>query len=413
MTRRFLIFECGEVKGLGDILVSVLNFAYYAHRWGRVLALDMRNFQYFGQDSHYQFFKNFNFSVPAELKITTDLKTIDSLYSHPSYHLITGQDDISMADDFAEKVVVGGRTWRCDHLYTPKHKTNPLSYSVNLKGALRKEVVSRLSDYVWTENIGVHFRHGNGEFLVDRFDSLKSCSYEREYALLKDQYVDGVTQLLRRVQGRDASVYLAGDNQAFVSELRARIPNSFVLASELPDRPYQKHLEVEKQNPKILRDAVLDLWALSSCDYLICGESLFTDFVLLNSQKLTQERTFIISSFSLESLLSNGDATRALEAVKRAVTIAPNNIKLQQYYARALSISGRDEEAQLVELNIAKLRRYNKFRPHHVRSMISHGQIEKAIDALNCAGNSWPDNAQKHALLGDLLARVSRKAEAV
>jgi len=408
VTSRYLVFECGEVKGLGDILISIMNLAYYATRWGRTLALDLRNFQYINKDPHVQFFKNFKLLVPENLSITTDLDVIDTLYSHTSYKLVTGKQDISIARDFEEEVVIAGQTFACDHLYRPKDKLYPPQYRVELIGGLKVKVKNKFSNYSWKNSIGVHFRHGNGEFLIKRFDPVKSADFEKEYASLKQKYVDRVNQILRRVVDHQFNVFVTGDNQEFVSELENRIPNAVSLASELPDQPYQKHLQAHRQKPSILENAVVDLWTLSACSYLVCGESLFTDFALLNSYKLTPEHMFVITDFSLESLLESGSLEDALLATRKAIARVPNNMKLLRIMATALSHSGAHVEAQDLREKISHYERHTRYRPIFIDILIRHGQIEKAIDALRCTKNTWQDMAQQQALLTSLLARVER-----
>lgn len=343
VTQRYLIFECGENKGLGDVLLTILNLAHYARQWNRVLALDLRGFQYFDQDAHRRFFESFAISVPDAVFLTNELDVIDELYGIPSYRLITGIDEIDCVKDFTEEVVVCSKMGRCDQLYTLDEKSNPPEYAIRLKGDLQRYVESKLATISWEGSIGIHFRHGNGEFLGTRFDAMKASSYEDDYTTLKDCYVERAGQLQRQSHREESKVFVAGDNAAFVAEMLSRVPLSFTFDATLPDQPYQKHLKLLGKNPEILWEAVLDLWSLSCCQYLVCGESLFTDFAALNSEKLTWRHLTLINTFSVDELLRNGDLERAQQVAENTLEFQPENITMLSSLAKALMLAGKSE----------------------------------------------------------------------
>lgn len=59
--------------------------------------------------------------------------------------------------------------------------------------------------------------------------------------------------------------------------------------------------------------------------------------------------------------------------------------------------------SQRVEQKIAYLRKNRRSKPVHVHTLIRHGQREKAIEALQAAGDSWSDKGEQNALLERLL----------
>lgn len=68
----------------------------------------------------------------------------------------------------------------------------------------------------------------------------------------------------------EASIFLATDNQAVQDQFRARFTNVMVIEKVLGDDDNSLHEHVVLEDPLFeAENALIDMWALSSCDWLV------------------------------------------------------------------------------------------------------------------------------------------------
>ena len=336
MKNRLFILTChpgsnsGGV-GLGHILITIFNCAHYAKTWGRTLVLDMQGFPYFSKNNHEQFFEYFEFSFPEDLDVITDIEDVKSVYNF---------EGVNDTIEKTMKKIMQRKFTRLriqddlidDVIYSSGHLTNNIlneeeskNYGLKLKGILEEQVNETLSNhFINNKTIGVHYRHGNGEFLHDRFDSTKTKNYDEKLLLIKHEIIKNVNFMVKQNNLDNPRIYLASDNLEFVQSLNKMIPNSFYITEDLPDTDFILFLEKNDYRFDFLKNTVVDLWALSLCDYIVCVPSLFVDLAVLNSQHLSSDKVVIIKKFCLHNIVKDWDAEEAIYAASAGIKYTDN-----------------------------------------------------------------------------------------
>lgn len=411
---RYFIFKATPETGLGHNLRSILAYAGYADQWDRILCLDMRDFNYYKNDSHRKFFEHFKLIAPPSLRISSDLQLIDSLYQNQSQMTVTENDPILKGDSNINVLYcnVVGR----NH---PKQQTIP-QYTIRLKGELKSVVNNALSEYFGgNKTIGVHFRHGNGEFLHGRFDSVQSSNYQEKYAEVKQLYRDEIEALLHKPQFRNAKIFVASDNMGFVEEMKQHFPQAFSIVNELPDKPFIEHIKLADFDTNIIQNAVIDIWALANTHHLVCTKGLFTEFALENSHTLHPKARTLIHKYSLKEILDDSYEPSNLEdtihTLQTAMVKMPTP-KIKKRLAYFLEKAGNHQEAKqiLSDLNQSiKIRYSKKYNENQTKTVIQSGNIQSSLTlALNDL-KSYPTDPEIYLHIAQLYTHLGEFDQAI
>lgn len=317
--RRFLVFQARYDSGLGDHLISLLNHARYAELSGRRLALDMTEFQYFATERHRNFFACFDVVCPNRQSVLTDLEAVRRLYDSPSQVTLTHYSPLRDDTAFAEDVVIVPGTYRNSLL--PPWSPQGRDYRIRLAGEIKAHVDGLLDPMFDADVLGVHFRHGNGELLGDRFDAVKFDDPATKFEEICGEYRRRIQQQRQRF-GEACRVFVASDHAPFKAWIRSQFPTAFSVARHAPDTHWMHHLKDSGHDPRVLWDAAADLWGLSRCRAICCGVSAFTEFAVMNSDRVTQGDLTIIDLFSISALIGRGRTDDAIAAARRAIEIA-------------------------------------------------------------------------------------------
>jgi tetratricopeptide (TPR) repeat protein len=432
VTRPALIYRCPDAFGLGATLIMIAAYAGYCARHGLDLALDMRRFQYFPAHRHASFFEAFEIHLPADMALVTDPARIED-----------------MARDAARIDAVQARRLS---LETPPPAGNidvegvvsrglapwfgvvpPPGFAIRLKGWLHETVEAALGTMSWRNVVGVHFRHGNGEFLQSREDFLTAPDY-------RDRIVRFQESMAARVAETAAGrrVFVAGDNREFVEYMRRAVPAAFTLGTPIPDVPYIEYLR-EVGPERALAEAAIDLWALASCEEIVCVPSSFAEAAaLLNPAARLQ----VIDDFKLGTR-----ADHAVQAARIRLLATPQETAPWRRLSAALEAAGRVEEAQAcagiadawmagavsAERITAELQGaagigetvtqlgaalgQGAYEAHAARNLarllVNAGLADLAQGLLEAIIRSSPFDAELHARLADIFDGQGRLAEAV
>jgi hypothetical protein len=383
-TERFIVFRCRPV-GLGHIVGTLLQLLYLSDELDRIPAFDLRESNYFRDDPHREFFECFGFCAPADKEIVTDITAIDQLYASADTECrgrFAPWGFVRRSD--ARIVVIDGS--HVSNVLNAAKKPVPPIYRIEPHGSFAELVAEGLPPKAPDEHwVGLHFRHGNGEFLSLRFDVNVTPDYSVRYEEVKRHYVD-VARAVGKARFHDRTkYYIASDSTDFISYCRAHLPGAVVRG----DKGIDGHWEVLARSGdgrRALLEATQDMWNLSRCDFLIHGESLLATSAIINSKTMGGADTFEVSLPSLRTLISNAsedDAVRIARSVfQRLVEKSPHlgpatadgvSLMLRTRGMAAESQWFRQHGEWIKALNadpsIARARKVNGAHPIAVRSL--------------------------------------------
>ncbi|HTW72093.1 MAG TPA: tetratricopeptide repeat protein [Acetobacteraceae bacterium] len=349
MTKKYLLFSCTGV-GLGHLFSAALASAYYAYRTGRAIAFDMREFGYAGTNNHTFFFENFGFEFPPELEVITDLdQALNLRESADLRYLRIGHDYLDIHNPFPNEVLLVP-CLTPGNPYPLSAKQPGLPFRVTLKGRLQQEWDKVLAMPQWQGPvIGMHYRGTVGE-IGHRMTRSITPDYDERFRALIDDYIAKATAVARDAGMIDPAFLVASDDADFVSYVQTHLPGAFSLATRRPDQEWLSHMRAHGFDFGILVDAVVDLWGLSSCDYLLCSSSGFTQAAILNSTKLNGSNTFEMPIPMFREILNSLDPPTAVAWARGAVRKADMRRMqldyLHRYLADALDRAGNPAEAE-------------------------------------------------------------------
>ena len=189
----------------------------------------MRNFRFLSSASQRTFFESFRVSG-KNLEIVSDEQEIDSLYCMP--HRV----------DWPYEEDLFSRDFRCDkgisffpnrYFSLPSNKPTPCR--IDLCGNLVEQFNEiRSEHFAGRHVIGLHYRHGNGEFLDGRFDQNSFPDFEAVYQRTVEEYAS-ITKRIMHSNGLDrCTVLVCSDNKKFREDILIRLPSAFTVTSDLP-----------------------------------------------------------------------------------------------------------------------------------------------------------------------------------
>lgn len=125
--------------------------------------------------------------------------------------------------------------------------------------------LENLSDY-----IGIHVRHGNGEYLHGRIEG-----GDKKF----ENYVDRIVRTALRHQRKDGSPMIAfSDSVHCLTYLKEKHGILSLDGDDLPDDEWFQHLRSKdaQEKNRVIFKAMKDFYFLSQCKHVVCGSSLFT-----------------------------------------------------------------------------------------------------------------------------------------
>lgn len=430
MSRPVLIYRCPDAFGLGATLVMIAAYAAYCRRHAMSLALDMRRFHYFSADPHASFFNSFE--IAGDLPIVTDLDEIGALSRAPD-RAIVGSTMRLLPDQPPPARVVDVQGVINRKLAPWFAVAPPPGFAVRLHGALRETVENALRRRAWDNAAGVHFRHGNGEFLQSREDFLTTPDYRERVTRFEDEMVRRVTAT---ACGRE--VFVAGDNREFVARMLRDVPRAFTLGTPIPDVPYTEYIR-EVGGERALAEAAIDLWALASCQDVVCVRSSFAEAIAIIDPAV---RLDVVDAFARGEV---GDAQGAVHRARLVLLADPANGTAWSRLSATLGEAGQRSEAEacaaaateagdlaadslkallldaagigaLVSALTAWLGQ-GSYEAHAARNMVrmlvNAGLPELGEPLLRAASGGNPGDARLQALLADILDRQGKWTDAL
>lgn len=381
---RYLVYRCGW-QGFGHIVVSIFNCARAAKDTGRILALDMTSFNYFKNDKHRQFFENFVFIFPEEMKVETDVDRVRAICSDVDRFEAPAWQGGDPAVDRPERVVIITSD-AITRLHSIGNKFDFWPCRVELRGPLAARVGPELlAAGGGTATIGIYFRSGNGEFLDFRFDPISLPDYSARYQELLSRYTDVARVAARSFPGKRIRYFVASDSAKFVHEMRTRLGD--VISRGDGGITGQFRLTVEAGNDGIeaIADAVIDAWNMAACDALIYSPSLFPQFAILNSQTLGPDNTYQLELSTVQSIVNALSVDEALVYLGRAYWRTPPfwwRIKggLLRFRAATLAKGGRQHRIPpLVERTAALEECFNSVAMREANALLDRRKPEEAL----------------------------------
>ena len=424
--RKYVLFVATGV-GLGHLLGALLNSAYYAWRTGRALALDMREFHYVTGDKHAGFFEQFALEVPPGLEVITDLAVVDRLRQDAGLHFLRlDTERLNVDQPFPDRVLLIPCLVPGDpYPISAKRKDTP--FHIHLRGKLLgawHEVMRRPE---WSGPvIGLHYRSTVGE-VTERMTKAITPDYEERYRAVKDNYIATALAVAQQAGYANPAFLVTSDDMDFVTYVRDRLPNSFSLATRLPDQEWAAWVRAHGHDFGIMSEAVNDLWCLSACDQLVHFRSGFSHFAILNSPKLDQSTVHYVHVPALKEILDSLGPQEAVAWARGAVRKA-NIRRLQQRYlfdwlADALERVGQTEAAAR-ERQRAQWHWEYHFSPvvdnpekPHVIARLQRGDLTGVLGVAQRAVQAMPGNPYWFAgyggSLSNILAQMGRWQEAI
>ncbi|HEY6434437.1 MAG TPA: hypothetical protein VIZ17_20880 [Acetobacteraceae bacterium] len=376
---RFIVFRCRPI-GLGHIIITLVQILYLSDELGRVPAFDLRESHYFPEDAHRAFFDCFAIRAPDGKQVITDLQTIDSLYADPEVEDRGSFTPWGFVRDSPARVVVIDGTHVSSFLPVEAKPVPPrfrLDLTAGFAARVREALPPKPDDERW---IGLHFRHGNGEFLAWRFDPFVTPDYAVRYEEIKRKYVDlALLAAKARFSGR-ARFYIASDSSEFIAWCRAHLPDTIVRS----DRSVDGHWEVLARTGdgrQALLEATQDLWNLSRCDFLIHGDSLLPQAAFYNSETLGSNDAFQVTLPDLRTLVLESPPEQAV-AIARSV--------FRRFIERAGHIAPATGEKLAGWLSERHLDHEAAWLARHVAWFGAFDADRTVADARACLSNGLP-----------------------
>lgn len=396
---RYLVYRNGTYPGLGHTLYSILTYARFARATGRVFALDMRGFLYLSGQPPGSFFDYFRFEFPNDLTVVTDIDQIDDLYLAQDIRYWAYIDDLT--GDFEEQVVV-----------IPGYNPTPAvvagmpemgQFRIDLTDKARTALdAAQLAPSQSGGRIGIHFRHGNGEKLHRRFDRHTASDYEAGLDHIRSRYI-GETESIRQHLGEAFDgLFVASDNAPFRDSVAVAFPSAPVAIGNPPDVEFKMSILGQTEQGGALLAAIADLWSLSACDYLVCGDSLFTDFAVANSETLSLDRVTLINDLDLFSGTDTAITEKHLRQAENAIEKYPNHPQLLAECVRVFEAMDRPVEAAEAEATwkeTVAIHRNLYWFPAMIDALVRGGQKQRALDQLKRGIAEHPGELQPYQQL--------------
>ena len=396
--------------------MSVLNAARYAQRTGRTLALDLRNLINLPDPPADSFFRNFTIEGFDTDSIVMAPAALADLYRNESRQVVSHWKRIADCDEFDARVVL------VPFSALPKM---PAGAEGDVAGRMRIGLAGELNAAVETEHaripegqrlIGLHYRHGNGEFLHHRMDAHKSSDFDAWTEAVKGRYVAAVNALREAHPNVPTAVYIASDNATVAKSLTRRIAGAITATGTRADIDHNQLAAAPDLRWPELVVAAADLWALSRADWIISGPSLFPDFAASNSARSKPPERILIAGTDISEVCDINPLDTALEASRILQARAPRNPHFARIYAELLEAAGRQDEAERLWARRSLSLRELTSPYYHIgleEILLEIGDMAGAITSARRAVQADPDVPWFRHRLALLLDRDGEHTEAL
>ncbi|MCX2979537.1 hypothetical protein EYC98_01530 [Halieaceae bacterium IMCC14734] len=294
---KHLIYNASSAAGLGHVLTAVAVYADYARQTGRRFHLTCRTWNLRidnSLDVDPIFAELFELETEGTDSIQLSERISNAAINDSNSLLLVGVGNKDIVNSFPEHERLHA------HEMTHMREFRPLLentidhaadciiiQTVSPFSSLRKDfpffdlypAPARLSDSLLHEalsgvalerHVGVHIRHGNGEFLHGR----------SEYGT--DEFQQMVSKIMRTALDiaaeRNLDIIAFSDNAPLLEQLHAEYGVKFVTHKMRPDKVWKDHLQAleQQERAQAISTMLRDFYALTQCANVVCGSSLFT-----------------------------------------------------------------------------------------------------------------------------------------
>lgn len=118
------------------------------------------------------------------------------------------------------------------------------------------------------EVIGIHYRHGNGEF-------------KGKYTKF-DNFFFEIDKLLEELQDDNIRIYIATDSKLVLDIFKIKYPNLLIIYDKRYNEIDKGALHKNIKTIKDIENALIEMYLISKCQYLICNYSSFNWYAKYN-----------------------------------------------------------------------------------------------------------------------------------
>ncbi|MGA2633263.1 MAG: nodulation protein NodZ [Terracidiphilus sp.] len=280
MDERFLISK--KKTGLGSDMATMLGAWYYAHRTSRTLVVDWRSSLYLADRKANAF--PYLFRKPEEIdgvKLICDDSLRRLKFPKPVVflHRMEGCEYdalLTAGTDLPAPTLLCRRPM---HIF-PELEAQKRFYSrLQLHDDVQQEIDEfRHKEFADATVLGVHFRHGNGEYLGFRPDAGLHESCIQIAAACRQMYKVMKPTLRGRFR-----IFLATDSQEAEQQLKLLLSSLFTRPKAFHEagggRLHRRDLGLENA-----RNALVEMYLLAHCNSLIYNNSWFSYYARLTGQ---------------------------------------------------------------------------------------------------------------------------------
>jgi len=385
--------------------MSIVSYAHLCQEQQRTLVLDLREFKYL-IDPQVNFTRHFAFEGKDWPAVEMDPDFIDKLYARDN------RLDYVYEEDLIESMV---------HRIQPDHSDpdlvvipsryfcwNPAwgkkSIRLGLRGSL-KHLFGKVRFRYFSDKpvIGIHHRHGNTEHLDGRIGP-NSPGHSNNCSQLLDAYTRKVQQVRDSYPG-DFAILVCSDNRRFREDLQRRLPSAFSVTKHLPETP---HLRMDAENsPAECRDAILDLWCLNECSFLIGAGSAFLDFAAFNSRILQKKNRLTVRvNHLLDRVPGSPEASLIKDTLLLRLFLRNAPVTFNTYQ-RILELAGETSRAATAGSRAENMKYHEREDWKESVSLLASAELPAAISLIRDAASS-AHNPFMWSHLSDLLLIAGR-----
>lgn len=294
---KHLIYNASSGAGLGHVLTAIAVYADYARNTGRCFHITCRTWNLRidkSLDIDPIFTELFELESASSNAIQLSERACNAAINSCHSFLLVGEGNKDIANSFPEQEQLHA------HEVTPMREFRPLLMNnvdhqadciiiqtISPFSSLRKDfpffaaypAPARLSDSLQHDMlrqialercVGVHIRHGNGEFLHGRSEGGSD-----EFQLMVNEIMRTALSIAAQ---HSLDIIAFSDSTHLLQQLHIEHGVKFVPADARPDQIWTEYLQgLEQQDrAQAIRAMLGDFYALTQCAHVVCGSSLFT-----------------------------------------------------------------------------------------------------------------------------------------
>lgn len=305
MEGKYTIYTPVARAGLGHCLTAITAYANYSSMTGREYLVNTKHWTSFLQDPSSDidpFFKTYfdekSFEGNGIDLSNSRVKSVYDQAGNESWETLVLVDKTSDIEQF-RKVRLGAEIQgdvrfmlfsKFRKKYFLKQKDHPAKLIVIMvneptKGGRELKKVRDFNsagsfnpDYSYPDLgnidlgkcVGIHLRHGNGEYLHGRLEG-DDIKFER--------YVDRVVRKAQKLaKNENLDIIAFSDSNKLLARLKKKHGILIIKNENLPDKAWFDHLKSKQKEdkPQVIEKVMQDFYAIANCKHVVCGLSLFT-----------------------------------------------------------------------------------------------------------------------------------------